>query len=246
MWPTAAWLTTCRPAFPFSQTQAASGVMRHRGAEGPLADSVARGKGPLLYPGSSLSALRVYAKNDSHHQQQSMFLVPTDTLGIKIIQSLTVYGLEDAPGWPSRGGSPLCVGLGLSLQKRLWAALAPAQGVTPVRGTAPSLPSCLLCPQAKSRVAFAKPLVEQGTVLADIAQSRMEIEQARLLAAGLDIAMIKMVAPSMANRVIDHSILAFRAAELSNNYPLAQFFTWARALHFALMRYTGRQWPRQS
>ena len=51
----------------------------------------------------------------------------------------------------------------------------------PLQGTALSLPSCLLCPQAKSRVAFAKPLVEQGTVLADIAQSRVEIEQARLL-----------------------------------------------------------------
>ena len=48
-------------------------------------------------------------------------------------------------------------------------------------GHRPCLPSCLLCPQAKSRVAFGKPLVEQGMVLADIALSRVEIEQARLL-----------------------------------------------------------------
>ena len=48
-------------------------------------------------------------------------------------------------------------------------------------GHRPCLPSCLLCPQAKSRVAFGKPLIEQGTVLADIALSRVEIEQARLL-----------------------------------------------------------------
>uniref|UniRef100_A0A8B9XRJ8 Acyl-CoA dehydrogenase family member 10 n=1 Tax=Bos mutus grunniens TaxID=30521 RepID=A0A8B9XRJ8_BOSMU len=101
--------------------------------------------------------------------------------------------------------------------------------------------------RVKSRVAFGKPLVEQGTVLADIALSRVEIEQARLLvlkaahvmdvvgnkAAALDIAMIKMVAPSMASRVIDRAIQAFGAAGLSSNYPLAQFFAGARALRFA-------------
>ncbi|XP_058136959.1 acyl-CoA dehydrogenase family member 10 isoform X2 [Dasypus novemcinctus] len=99
----------------------------------------------------------------------------------------------------------------------------------------------------KSRVAFGKPLVEQGTLLADIAQSRVEIEQARLLvlkaahlmdvagnkAAALDIAMIKMVAPSMAYRVIDRAIQAFGAAGLSSDYPLAQFSAGARALRFA-------------
>lgn len=79
---------------------------------------------------------------------------------------------------------------------------------------------CVLCPQVKSHVAFGKPQVEQCTRLADIAQSRVETEQTRLLvlkaahimdvagnkAAALDIAMIKMVAPSMAHRVIDHAI----------------------------------------
>lgn len=112
---------------------------------------------------------------------------------------------------------------------------------------APRLSPGLLCPQVKSRVAFGKPLVEQGTLLADIAQSRVEIEQARLLvlkaahlmdvagnkAAALDIAMIKMVAPSMASRVIDRAIQAFGAAGLSSDHPLAQFFAWARALRFA-------------
>uniref|UniRef100_A0A8C4LX59 Acyl-CoA dehydrogenase family member 10 n=1 Tax=Equus asinus asinus TaxID=83772 RepID=A0A8C4LX59_EQUAS len=105
----------------------------------------------------------------------------------------------------------------------------------------------LMKARVKSRVAFGKPLVEQGTLLADIAQSRVEIEQARLLvlkaahlmdvagnkAAALDIAMIKMVAPSMASRVIDRAIQAFGAAGLSSDHPLAQFFAWARALRFA-------------
>uniref|UniRef100_A0A7M4F6Q1 Acyl-CoA dehydrogenase family member 10 n=1 Tax=Crocodylus porosus TaxID=8502 RepID=A0A7M4F6Q1_CROPO len=105
----------------------------------------------------------------------------------------------------------------------------------------------LHAPEVKSRVAFGKPLAEQGTILADIATSRAEIEQARLLvlkaallmdtvgnkAAALDIAMIKLVAPAMALRVTDRAIQAFGAAGLSSDYPLAQFFAWARALRLA-------------
>lgn len=105
----------------------------------------------------------------------------------------------------------------------------------------------LMKTRVMSRTAFGKPLVEQGTILADIARSRVEIEQARLLvlkaahlmdvagnkAAALEMAMIKMVVPSMANQVIDRAIQAFGAAGLSSDYPLAQFFGWARALRFA-------------
>ncbi|XP_019394338.1 PREDICTED: acyl-CoA dehydrogenase family member 10 isoform X2 [Crocodylus porosus] len=105
----------------------------------------------------------------------------------------------------------------------------------------------LMKERVKSRVAFGKPLAEQGTILADIATSRAEIEQARLLvlkaallmdtvgnkAAALDIAMIKLVAPAMALRVTDRAIQAFGAAGLSSDYPLAQFFAWARALRLA-------------
>uniref|UniRef100_A0A8C0HGZ9 Acyl-CoA dehydrogenase family member 10 n=1 Tax=Chelonoidis abingdonii TaxID=106734 RepID=A0A8C0HGZ9_CHEAB len=105
----------------------------------------------------------------------------------------------------------------------------------------------LMKERVTSRVAFGKPLAEQGTILEDIAKSRAEIEQARLLvlkaallmdtagnkAAALEIAMIKMVAPLMALRVIDRAIQAFGAAGLSNDYPLAQFFAWARALRLA-------------
>ncbi|XP_044786122.1 acyl-CoA dehydrogenase family member 10 isoform X1 [Bubalus bubalis] len=210
-------------------------------------------------------------KTDPHaprHQQQSILLVPMDTPGIKIIQPLTVYGLEDAPGGhgevlfeqvrvpkeniilgPGRGFEIAQGRLGpgrIHHCMRLIGCSERALALMKARGS-PCLLSCLLCPQAKSRVAFGKPLVEQGTVLADIALSRVEIEQARLLvlkaahvmdvagnkAAALDIAMIKMVAPSMASRVIDRAIQAFGAAGLSSNYPLAQFFAGARALRFA-------------
>uniref|UniRef100_A0A8C6YHK1 Acyl-CoA dehydrogenase family member 10 n=1 Tax=Naja naja TaxID=35670 RepID=A0A8C6YHK1_NAJNA len=102
-------------------------------------------------------------------------------------------------------------------------------------------------PEVSTRVAFGKPLVEQGTIRADLAESRLEIEQARLLVlkaahlmdtvgnkeAALEIALIKVVAPRVALRVVDRAIQAFGAAGLGSNLPLAQAFAWARALRLA-------------
>jgi acyl-CoA dehydrogenase len=104
-----------------------------------------------------------------------------------------------------------------------------------------------LCRRVLGRVAFGKPLAEQGTIRADIAASRIEIEQARLLTlkaahmmdtvgnkeARAEIAMIKLVAPNMALRVIDRAIQAHGGAGVSGDFPLAAARTWARALRLA-------------
>ncbi|XP_008068444.1 acyl-CoA dehydrogenase family member 10 [Carlito syrichta] len=189
------------------------------------------------------------------HQQQSVLLVPMDSPGINIIRSLTVFGLEDVPGGHGevrfehvrvpKENMVLGPGRGFEIAQ---GRLGPGRIHHCMRLIGFSERAlALMKARVKSRVAFGKPLVEQGTVLADIAQSRVEIEQARLLvlkaahlmdvqgnkAAALDIAMIKMVAPSMAYRVIDRAIQAFGAAGLSSDYPLAQFLAWARALRFA-------------
>ena len=96
-----------------------------------------------------------------------------------------------------------------------------------------------MCRRVRQRVAFGKTIAEQGTIRADIADSRIEIEQARLLtlkaawmmdnvgnkAARGEIAMIKVIAPNMALRVIDRAIQAHGGAGVSADFPLA--FSWA-------------------
>jgi acyl-CoA dehydrogenase len=105
----------------------------------------------------------------------------------------------------------------------------------------------LMCRRVKSRVAFGRTLAEQGTIRADIATSRIELEQARLLtlkaayrmdtagnkAARAEIAMIKVVAPSVALRVLDRAIQAHGGAGVSQDFPLAWAWANARTLRLA-------------
>jgi acyl-CoA dehydrogenase len=102
----------------------------------------------------------------------------------------------------------------------------------------------LMVDRATSRVAFGKQLAEQGVVQELLAQSRIEIDQARLLVyktawlidsvgakgARTEIAAIKVAAPAMATRVIDRAIEVFGGAGVSDDTPLAYFYAWARVL----------------
>jgi acyl-CoA dehydrogenase len=104
-----------------------------------------------------------------------------------------------------------------------------------------------MCKRVRSRVAFGKPIAAQGTIRADIANSRMEIEQSRLLtlkaaymmdtvgnkAARAEIAMIKVIAPSMALRVIDRAIQACGGGGVSQEFELAAAWANARTLRLA-------------
>src|SRR5258706_9303422 len=104
-----------------------------------------------------------------------------------------------------------------------------------------------MCRRVRSRVAFGKTVAEQGTIRADIANSRIEIEQARLLvfkaaylmdtvgnkAARAEIAMIKVLAPNLALRVLDRAIQAHGGGGISQDFELAAAWAASRTLRFA-------------
>nr|XP_042708386.1 acyl-CoA dehydrogenase family member 10 isoform X4 [Chrysemys picta bellii] len=163
------------------------------------------------------------------HKQQSMLLVPMDTPGITVTRPLSVFGEEDPP---AGHGEILFENVRVSKENIL---LGPGRGFEIAQGRlGPGrIHHCmrligyseralaLMKKRVTSRVAFGKPLAEQGTILEDIAKSRAEIEQARLL-----VLKAALLMDTAGNK-------AFGAAGLSNDYPLAQFFAWARALRLA-------------
>ncbi|MRG84890.1 acyl-CoA dehydrogenase family protein [Salinibacillus xinjiangensis] len=196
--------------------------------------------------------LIVMGKTDTtapKHEQQSMILVPKDTPGIKVVQNLSVFGYDDAP----HGHSEVIFdNVRVPASNILWEegkGFAIAQGrLGPGR-----IHHCMrligmaersleyLIKRAKVRETFGKSLIDQGVIRNWIAQSRVEIDQARLLThktaymmdtvgnkeARAEIAMIKVVAPSMAVKVIDRAIQVHGGGGVSDTFPLAKL--WAKA-----------------
>jgi acyl-CoA dehydrogenase len=189
------------------------------------------------------------------HSQQSMILVPRDTAGVTVLRPLTVFGYDDAPHGHMEVDfhnvrvpvSNILLGEGRGFEIAQ-GRLGPGRIHHCMRlvGLAERA-LALMCRRATGRTAFGKTVAQQGVTQERIAEARCMIDQARLLtlkaawmmdvagnkSAKAEIAMIKVVAPNMACQVIDWAMQVHGAAGMSEDFPLAYFYTMARTLRFA-------------
>jgi acyl-CoA dehydrogenase len=188
------------------------------------------------------------------HLQQSMILVPADTPGLTNVRALPVFGYQDREGHCELRFDNVRVPAGNLIANEgdgfmiAQARLGPGRIHHCMRciGAAERALE-LMCRRVTERVAFGRTLAEQGVIREWIADSRIEIEQARLLTlkaawlmdtvghrgAASEISAIKVVAPSMALRVIDRAIQAFGGAGVSDDVPLARMYAMLRTLRLA-------------